>query len=132
MGSYERLASCIVKVAFHEEVEEMGGVTADRAKLGVTALEDFVAQRGTHVCPAIKECTGELQDVVGNVSTCQPKKSSRNKWCHYQQLSQVFHLVNEGPERGEDLFEGSLRLRDLQKAQMDLENLLHQGVVTKI
>lgn len=44
MGSYERLASCIVKVAFHEEVEEMGSVTADRAKLGVTALEDFVAQ----------------------------------------------------------------------------------------
>lgn len=45
---------------------------------------------------------------------------------------QSFHLVNEGPERGEDLFEGSFRLRDLQKAQMDLENLFHQGVVTKI
>lgn len=60
------------------------------------------------------------------------EKSSRNKCCHYHQLSQIFHLVNEGPERGEDLFEGSLRLRDLQKAQMDLENLLHQGVVTKI
>lgn len=44
----------------------------------------------------------------------------------------MFHLVNESPERGENLFEGSLRLGDLQKAQMDLENLLHQGVVTKI
>lgn len=44
----------------------------------------------------------------------------------------MFHLVDEGPERGEDLFEGGLRLRDLQEAQMDLENLLHQGVVTKI
>lgn len=41
--SYERLASGIVKVAFHEEVEKMGGVTADRAQLGVTALEDFIA-----------------------------------------------------------------------------------------
>lgn len=44
----------------------------------------------------------------------------------------MFHLVNEGPERGEHLFEGSLRLRDLQEAQMDLEYLLHQRVVTKI
>lgn len=48
------------------------------------------------------------------------------------ELLQMFHLVNEGPERGKHLFEGSLRLRDLQKAQMDLENLLHQGVVTMI
>lgn len=49
-----------------------------------------------------------------------------------RKLLRIFHLVNEGPERGEHLFEGSLRLRDLQKAQMDLEYLLHQGVVTKI
>lgn len=41
--SYERLASGIVKVAFHEEVEKMGSVTADGAQLGVTALEDFIA-----------------------------------------------------------------------------------------
>lgn len=61
----------------------------------------------------------------------QRKKLSK-QMLHNHQLSQIFHLVNEGPERGEDLFEGSLRLRDLQKAQMDLENLLHQGVVTKI
>lgn len=51
---------------------------------------------------------------------------------NFLKLSQTLHLVNEGPERGEHLFEGSLRLRDLQKAQMDLEYLLHQGVVTKI
>lgn len=44
----------------------------------------------------------------------------------------MFHLVNEGPERGEDLFEGSLRLGDLQETQVDLEDLLHQGVVTQI
>lgn len=43
----------------------MGGVAADRAQLGVTALEDFVAQRGTHVGPAVKEGTGELEDTQG-------------------------------------------------------------------
>lgn len=42
------------------------------------------------------------------------------------------HLVDEGPERGEDLLEGRLRLRDLQEAQMHLENFLHQGVVTQV
>lgn len=41
--SYERLASRVVEVAFHEEVEKMGGVTANRAQLGVTALENFIA-----------------------------------------------------------------------------------------
>lgn len=51
---------------------------------------------------------------------------------NFHKLLQMFHLVNESPQRGEHLFEGSLRLRDLQKAQMDLEYLLHQGVVTKI
>lgn len=40
----------------------MGGVAADTAQLGVTALEDFIAQRGTHVGPAIEEGTGELRD----------------------------------------------------------------------
>lgn len=43
MCSHKRLAPCVIKVALHEEVEEMGGVAADTAKLGVTALEDFVA-----------------------------------------------------------------------------------------
>lgn len=44
----------------------------------------------------------------------------------------LLHLVDEGPERREDLLESSLRLGDLQEAQMDLEDLLHQGVVTQI
>lgn len=51
-------------------------------------------------------------------------------------MSQVrgprFYLVDEGPEGSEDLFEGRLRLWDLQEAQMHLENLLHQGVVTQV
>lgn len=106
----------------------MGSITANGAKLGVTALEDFVAQRGAHVGPAIEECIGELQDATGNVSGVRKIALETN----YHKPLLMFHLVNEGPERDEHLFEGSLRLRDLQKAQMDLENLLHQGVVTKI
>lgn len=62
MGSYKRPAPSIVKVALHEKIEKMGSIITDGAKLGVTALEDFIAQRGTHVGPAIKESTGELQD----------------------------------------------------------------------
>lgn len=42
------------------------------------------------------------------------------------------HLVDEGPERGEDLLEGGLGLRDLQEAQVHLEHLLHQRVVAEI
>lgn len=75
MGSYERLASRIVKVAFHEEVEKMSGVAANGAKLGITAFEDFVAQRGTHVGPAIEECIGELQDATENVSGVRKNSS---------------------------------------------------------
>lgn len=56
------LAPGVVKVAFHEEVEEMGGVAADGAQLGVAALEDLVAQGGAHVGPAIEEGAGELED----------------------------------------------------------------------
>ncbi len=63
--SYERLAPRVVKVALHEEVEKMGGVTADGAQFGVTALEDFIAERGTHVGPAVKEGAGELEDTQG-------------------------------------------------------------------
>lgn len=59
--SDEGLASRVVKVAFHEEVEEMGGVAADGAQLGVAALEDFIAQRGAHVGPAIEEGARELE-----------------------------------------------------------------------
>lgn len=59
--SDKRPASCVVKVAFHEEVEKMGGIAPDRAQLGVTALEDFIAQGGTHVGSSVKEGTGELE-----------------------------------------------------------------------
>ena len=59
--SHKGPAARVVKVTFHEEVEEVGGVAADGAQLGVTALEDLVAQRGTHVGPAVKEGAGELE-----------------------------------------------------------------------
>lgn len=61
VGSYKRLAARVVEVTLHEEVEKMGGVTADGAQLRVAAFEDFVAQRGTHVRPAVKEGAGELE-----------------------------------------------------------------------
>lgn len=52
----------VVEVALHEEVEEVGGVAADGAQLGVAALEDLVAQRGAHVGAAVEERAGELRD----------------------------------------------------------------------
>lgn len=39
----------------------MGGIAPDRAQLGVTALEDFIAQGGTHVGSPVKEGAGELE-----------------------------------------------------------------------
>lgn len=63
MRSHKRLASCVVKVALHQEVEEVGGVTADGAQFGVTAFEDLVTERGAHVGPAIEEGAGELEDM---------------------------------------------------------------------
>lgn len=57
----ERPAACVVEVAFHEEVEEVGGVAADGAQLGVAALEDLVAQGGAHVGAAVEEGAGELE-----------------------------------------------------------------------
>lgn len=48
----------------------MGGVAADGAQLGVAALEDFVAQRGTHVGAAVEEGAGELEDVRRD-ATCE-------------------------------------------------------------
>lgn len=106
----------------------MGGVAADGAQLGVAALEDFVAERGTHVGAAVEEGAGELEEMeTRGGGTGKRSPSPRGT-----RGGGVFHLVDEGPERGEDLFERSLRLRDLQEAQMHLENLLHQGVVTEV
>lgn len=59
--SYERLAPRVVKVTLHEEIEEVGGVAANGAQLGVAALKDFIAQRGTHVGAAVEEGAGELE-----------------------------------------------------------------------
>lgn len=60
MRSHKRPAAGVVEVALHEEVEQVSGVAADGAQLRVTALEDFIAQRGAHVSPAVEEGTGEL------------------------------------------------------------------------
>lgn len=39
----------------------MGGIAADGAQLGVTALQDLVAERSTHVGSAFEERAGELE-----------------------------------------------------------------------
>lgn len=61
MRPHKRFAGCVVEVALHEEVEEMGGIAADGAQLGVAALEDLVAEGGAHVGAAFEERAGKLQ-----------------------------------------------------------------------
>lgn len=56
----EGFATSVVKVALHEEVEQMGCIAANGAQLGVTALQDLVAERGTHVGTAFEEGAGKL------------------------------------------------------------------------
>ena len=57
----ERLASCVVKVALHQEVEEVGCVAANGTQLGVTTLQDFVAESGTHVGTPFEKRAGKLE-----------------------------------------------------------------------
>ena len=61
MRADEGLAAGVVEVALHQEVEEVGGVAADAAQLGVAALQNLVAQRRTHVSPAVEKRTRELE-----------------------------------------------------------------------
>lgn len=55
------LATRVVKVALHEEVEQMGCIAADGAQLGVTTLQDLIAESGTHVSAPFKKCAGKLE-----------------------------------------------------------------------
>ena len=57
----KRLAPCVVKVALHEEVEQMGCVAANGAQLGVTTLQDLTAESSTHVSAPLKKSAGKLQ-----------------------------------------------------------------------
>lgn len=61
MSPDKRFASCVVKVALHEEVEKMGGITADGTQFGVAALEDLVAEGGAHVSAAFEKRAGKLR-----------------------------------------------------------------------
>ena len=61
MRADEGLAARVVKVALHEEVEQVGCVTADGAELGVAALQDLIAEGSAHVGTALKKCAGELR-----------------------------------------------------------------------
>lgn len=63
MCSYKGFTTRVVEIAFHKKVEKVGSIATDGAQLGVTALENFVAERGTHVGPAIKEGARELEDM---------------------------------------------------------------------
>lgn len=57
----EGLATGVVKVALHQEVEQMRRVAANGAQLGVTTLQDLVAESSAHVGSAFKEGAGKLQ-----------------------------------------------------------------------
>ena len=60
MRADEGLAARVVEVALHQEVEQVRGVAADGAQLGVAALQDLVAERRAHVGPALEERAREL------------------------------------------------------------------------
>lgn len=61
MRADEGLPARVIEVALHEEVEQVGGVTPDRAQLGIAALQDFVAEPGAEVGPAVEKSTRELK-----------------------------------------------------------------------
>lgn len=78
----KRFATRVVKVALHEEVEQMGCIAANGAQLGVTTLQDLVAESSTHVSPPFKECAGKLEgeedrQVISYGRT--PKTKTNNK-----------------------------------------------------
>lgn len=58
----KRLAARVVKVALHEEVEQMGCIAANGAQLGVTTLQDLIAESSTHVSTPLEKCAGKLGD----------------------------------------------------------------------
>lgn len=60
MGPDEGPLAGVVEVVPHQEVEQLGGLGADGAQLGVAALEGLVAQRCTQVRPPLVERRGEL------------------------------------------------------------------------
>lgn len=65
MRPNKRLLSCVVEVVPHQEVEQLGGLRPDGTELGVAALEDLIAQGGTHVRPPLVERRGELEPSTG-------------------------------------------------------------------
>lgn len=56
----EGSASSVVEVALHQEVEQMSRVAADGAQFGVTALQDLIAERCTHIRTALEKRTRKL------------------------------------------------------------------------
>lgn len=76
----EGLLSSVVEVVPHEEVQQLGGLRSDGAQLRVAALEDLVAQSGTHVGPPFVERRGELgKHQRARVGGHQCSPSSRGK-----------------------------------------------------
>jgi len=51
----------VLKVALHEEIEQVGGITAYGAQFGITALQNLITKTGTHIRPAVKKRTGKLR-----------------------------------------------------------------------
>lgn len=57
----ERLPARVVEVAFHEEVEQVSCITADGAEFGVTALQDLITERCTHIRTPLEKRAWELE-----------------------------------------------------------------------
>lgn len=106
MSPHKRFAGCVVEVALHEEVEEVGGIAADGAQLGVAALEDLVAEGGAHVGAAFEERAGKLRRGGGEMRAQRAAHGGVAPQSSVPQPST--HLVNEGAQRGEDLLERRL------------------------
>lgn len=56
----EGFATSVVEVALHQEVEQMSRVAADGAQFGVTALQNLIAERCTHIRTALEKRTWKL------------------------------------------------------------------------
>lgn len=64
----KRFTTCVVKVALHEEVEQVCCITANGAQLGVTAFQDLIAECSAHVSTALKECARKLEGDEDKIS----------------------------------------------------------------
>lgn len=85
------LPAIVLKVALHEEIEQVGSITAYGAQFGIAALQDLIAQTGTHIRPSIKKCTGKLRKKEKDMES---RMSLNNKQCAHRLYTHVGHLIH--------------------------------------